>query len=115
MELAAEIKKYNLAKRIVLIHAHDRLLSAEKLPEAFSSAALQLLNKANVEVFLSRRVDAHHNVTELPDGTYLINLGYGQSIVASIIINAVSRSAPNAAFLPSQVVGKDGYVSVLPT
>ena len=101
--------------KVVLIHSHSKLLSAEPLPDEVKDCALNLIIDAGVDVLLDCRMERS---TERigDDGVKCLELNFanGRTMIASHLIMAVSRSVPSTEFLPPAVLGADGYVKIRP-
>lgn len=115
IEMAAELAVYKPEVKVTLVHSRDKLLSSEDLPDDIRDQTLQLLNDAGVDVVFGHRLSNVKEVEEA-DGSkkYEIDFTNGEKRVTSKVINAISKSTPSTAFLPSSALDEEGYVKILP-
>lgn len=111
--MAAELKVVHPTQKVTLIHSRPKLLSSEPLPDDFKDRTLQAVHEVGVETVMGQRV---MDITALSpiDGSprYEILLSDGSRLKAGLVISAISRSVPSTAFLPKEVLDKDGYVEI---
>jgi NADH dehydrogenase FAD-containing subunit len=117
VEVAAEIKLKFPDTIVRLIHAHEKLLASEPLPNELKDKVLELLCESGVDLVLKERVlDIKPNTpTEKGYESFTVTLSSGRQIRAGKVINAVSRGTPNTQFLDQGLLTDDGYVNVRPT
>ena len=114
--MAAELKLVHPDIKITLAHSHSKLLSAEPLPDEVKDCTLGLVKDAGVDVLLEHRLDT--TVERIgSDGSKYLELTYtnGNTMVASLVIMAISRSIPSTDYLPTTALDTDGYVEIHPT
>lgn len=115
IEMAAEAKLCHPDIKVTLVHSRDKLLSSEPLPDETKDLALEALRDAGVEVLLSERVTAT-NASVGPNGRALqtLTLQDGSHLVASQVIEAISRSIPSTSYLPKSALDSEGLVKIDP-
>lgn len=116
IEMAAELKLVRPATRVTLVHSRAKLLSAEPLPDACKDRAEELVREAGVEVVLGKRL-AGTTVTAAEDGSgevTEVRFEDGETMLASQVVVAVSKSVPSTGFLPDAVKDAEGFVTVRP-
>ncbi|KIX01203.1 uncharacterized protein Z518_08928 [Rhinocladiella mackenziei CBS 650.93] len=114
VEMAAEIKMVEPHVRVSLIHSRNTLLSSEPLPDKFGHKTLALLEEVGVEVMLGQRV-VDISPSPQDQSTKVLRLSNGIELLASHVINAVSRPVSTSTYIPSEALDADGYVKVLPS
>ena len=116
IEMAAELKLVQPHINVTLAHSHSKLLSSEPLPEEVKDCALDLAKDAGLNILLNHRLEKTVKKSG-EDGSKFLELTYanGNTMVASEVIMAVSRSVPSTDFLPNAALDSDGYVKILPT
>lgn len=114
IEMAAELKLVQPSLRVTLIHSRDKLLSAEPLPDEFRDTSLAALKEHGVEVILGRgRVAGQVPITNAEGRPVeMLTLEDGSHVVASHVINAISKSVPSTTYLPSSVLDGEGLVKI---
>lgn len=113
IEMAAELKLVQPDTRVTLVHSRDLLLSAEPLPDECKVRAGELVREAGVEVKLGKRL-AGTTVTKDERGEEVTEVRFedGETMLASKVVMAVSKSVPSTEFLPGAVKDEEGYVKV---
>lgn len=111
IEMASEIKLCHPKTRVILAHSRDKLLSAEPLSDTFKERSLRLLQETGVEVLLNHRLSESRPV----DGGNEIEFTNGGTLLAGVVIMAISRSVPSTDFLPKDALDDEGYVNVHPS
>jgi NADH dehydrogenase FAD-containing subunit len=82
--MAAELKLVHPSKSVMLIHSHEKLLSAEPLPEDLKDKTLELLEEGGVEVLLGQRVTSAKEIKSVDGGkVYKVALGDGTELSAT--------------------------------
>lgn len=113
IEMAAELKLVEPHINVTLVHSRDQLLSAEPLPEETRVRALELVREANVDVLMSHRLTTiHADETSEKGKRFTLTFDNGNSMQASEVIMAVSKSIPATTFLPKETLDEDGYAKV---
>ncbi|KAL2834044.1 hypothetical protein BJY01DRAFT_253234 [Aspergillus pseudoustus] len=119
IEIAAEINMLHPHIPVTLVHSRTRLLSSESLPDEFAAKALEILQSNKINTVLGARVvDISEPQQTTPDEKpeYTVTLSTGSTLVASHVINAVSRFTPTApSFLPAAICDEQGYIRIEPT
>lgn len=115
IEMAAELKLVRPETRVTLVHSRDRLLSAEPLPDECKERAGELVREAGVEVKLGKRL-ADTVVTTDDNGGEVTEVRFedGETMRASKVVVAISKSVPSTGFLPASVKDEEGFVKVRP-
>ena len=115
IEMAAELKLLQPNIKVTLVHSRDKLLSSEGLPDDAKDRALELVQEAGVETLMNHRV-ADLKETTRSDGQTITDIKFtnGESMTASRVIMAVSRSIPSTTYLPSEALDQEGYVKIQP-
>lgn len=111
IEMAAEIKLIDSNKKVTLIHSRQKLLSSEPLADLYKDKVLELVHEAGVETVLGSRVK---KTEESPSGT-TVTLENGNTLNASVVINAVSKFSPRHPYLPQDALDEEGYVKITPS
>ncbi|EOO02375.1 putative pyridine nucleotide-disulfide oxidoreductase-like protein [Phaeoacremonium minimum UCRPA7] len=116
IEMAAELKLLQPNIKVTLVHSRDKLLSSEGLPDDAKDRALELVQEAGVETLMNHRV-ADLKETTRSDGQTITDIKFtnGESMTASRVIMAVSRSIPSTTYLPSEALDQEGYVKIQPS
>lgn len=113
IEMAAELKITHPKLSVSLVHSHERLLSAEPLPDDFGDRSAAVLRETGVELILNERVVSE---TPLPEGDgkkkVRITLGSGKVMEVGKVIWAISAAVPSTEFLPKEALNEDGFVKV---
>ncbi|KAK8007799.1 hypothetical protein PG989_001789 [Apiospora arundinis] len=113
IEMAAELKMVQPDVQVTLAHSRAQLLSAEPLPDEVKDRALELVHEAGVETLMSHRLV---NSTPRPGGDgYDVEFTNGHTMVASVVIEAISRSVPSTDYLPPGALSAEGLVNIRPT
>lgn len=117
VEVAAELKMAYPDTTIRLVHAHDKLLSAEPLPDDYKDRVKSVLLDLGVDLVLDERVAEVKINPSTKDGqeTYTVHLQSGREFQAGKVINSVSRGVPNTDFLPASTLSPEKYVNIRPT
>lgn len=115
IEMAAELKLVRPETRVTLVHSREKLLSAEPLPDECKERAGELVREAGVEVKLSKRL-AETTVKTQDDGSEVTEVRFedGETMLASKVVVAISKSVPSTGFLPASVKDEEGFVKVRP-
>lgn len=115
IEMAAELKLVRPETRVTLVHSREKLLSAEPLPDECKERAGELVREAGVEVKLSKRL-AETTVKTHDDGSEVTEVRFedGETMLASKVVVAISKSVPSTGFLPASVKDEEGFVKVRP-
>ena len=110
IEMAAELKAVEPDIKVTLIHSRDHLLSSEPLPDDFKVENLSVLHEQGVETIMGRRVKSTSGKDS--EGNIILTLSDDSTVVASHVINAISKSALTTSYLPSSVLDEQGYVKI---
>lgn len=113
VEMAAELKLSQPNVRVTLVHSRDKLLSSEGLSDECKDRALELLKEAQVDVLMDHRV-AETVEVQTNDGEVCYELRFtnGSKLLASKVIEAISKSVPSASYLPKSALDEEGYVKI---
>ena len=115
IEMAAELKMVQPNLRVTLVHSRDKLLSSEGLPDEAKDCALELVKEAGVETLMNHRVaDLKERADSNGKTVTDIKFTNGESMTASHVIMAVSRSIPTTTYLPAEALDEEGYVKIQP-
>lgn len=116
IEMAAELKVVQPHTKVTLVHSRDRLLSSEPLPDECKDRALALVREAQVEVRLGKRLAGTQERRDPATGEMVTEITFadGDTMTASVVILAVSKSTPVTGYLPKEVLDADaeGLVKV---
>ena len=114
--MAAEIKMEMPSQEVTLIHARDRLLSSEPLPDDFKDHTYDLLQETGVRILTDQRVVTTRSYqTEDGRTAFELTLESGSHVVAGSVIAALSKSIPSLDFLPTEAIESEGYVKIDPS
>lgn len=115
IEMAAELKLVRPDTRVTLVHSREKLLSAEPLPDECKERAVELVREAGVEVKLGKRL-AGTTVSTDQSGSEVTEVRFedGETMLASKVVVAISKSVPSTGFLPDDVKDEEGFVTVRP-
>ncbi|KAL4891566.1 hypothetical protein BDV59DRAFT_208978 [Aspergillus ambiguus] len=111
VEIAAELKVLNPSQKVTIVHSRDRLLSAEPLPDDFKERVAYVLQKAGVNVILSKRV-MEIAESKKERRVWALTLADKSNVHVGHVINATSKSAPTSSYLPQDVLDNNGYVMI---
>ncbi|KAI5303667.1 MCM DNA helicase complex subunit mcm6 [Ascosphaera pollenicola] len=111
IEMAAEIKMIDSEQKVTLVHSRQKLLSSESLADLYKDKVLELVHEAGVETVLGSRVKK----TEKSSSGFTVTLENGNTLKASVVIDAVSRFSPRHPYLPQDVLDEKGYVKITPS
>lgn len=114
IEMAAEIKLVQPGLKVTLIHSRDKLLSAEPLPDEFKDVSLAALKEHGVDIVLGRgRVVGQVPIINAEGrAVEMLTLEDGSHVIASHVINAISKSVPSTSYLPSLGLDENGLVKI---
>lgn len=111
--MSAEIAHACPSKKVILIHSREELLSSEPVPGKYRERVRQLLDRANVEVQLGKRVDKHETVpSETGASVERLTLRTGEVVEGGKVIFCTARPAPNTQILPADCLDEQGCVKV---
>ncbi|KAI5291613.1 hypothetical protein KEM54_002890 [Ascosphaera aggregata] len=111
IEMASEIKMVDPNQTVTLVHSRQKLMSSEPLADAYKDKVLEIVHEAGVKTVLGSRVK---ETGESPSGTSVV-LENGDTLEASVVINAVSKFSPRHSYLPDNALDETGYVKITPT
>lgn len=111
--MATELKVVHPHLRVTLVHARDKLLSSEALPDEVKQRSLELVREADVNALMSHRVDRTDETADDQGKPCLrVHFTNGHTMLADKVIMAVSRSVPSTTYLPPAVLDEEGYVRI---
>ncbi|KXJ88889.1 hypothetical protein Micbo1qcDRAFT_214051 [Microdochium bolleyi] len=115
IEMAAELKVVKPDLHVVLAHSRSKLMSAEPIPDSVRECVYDAVVRGGVQVLLNHRLKGQ-TPAENSSGAAVHHVEFenGDTMVASEVIFAVSKSVPSTDFLPSQTLNEEGYVNVEP-
>ncbi|KAK8123909.1 hypothetical protein PG999_003827 [Apiospora kogelbergensis] len=113
IEMAAELKMVQPNVQVTLAHSRDKLLSAEPLPDDVKDRALELVREAGVDTLMGHRLQSSRPL-ESGEG-YDVEFTNGHKMVASVVIEAISRSVPATDYLPRAALTDEHLVRIRPT
>lgn len=111
--MAAELKMVQPNVQVTLAHSRDKLLSAEPLPDDVKDRALELVREAGVDTLMGHRLQSSRPL-ESGEG-YDVEFTNGHKMVASVVIEAISRSVPATDYLPRAALTDEHLVRIRPT
>ncbi|KAJ1337387.1 apoptosis-inducing factor 2 [Microdochium nivale] len=116
IEMAAELKTVRPELHVVLAHSRSKLMSAEPIPDSARECVYDALIRGGVEVLLNHRLKEQTPTTTASGApAYQVEFDGGETMVASEVMFAVSKSVPSTEFLPAQALSDEGYINVEPS